>query len=295
MSNPEVKIQDGNEQHEKWWIKYLPVERTGRKLTIHSKKMFWWLAGTVLFVATSQIVLDTNVDVPSRGTISSPDTVSENNFESIPEATISEINGFSGRRSNGGISVRLAGLQVISRPRNLALIPPGSFMEAKLASGASNGLVRAEVSKALSVNGDIVIPEGAFLVGSGSSSEDRLFVRFSQVVFKDGTFGNLNAEACDQSDKIVGLKGSKVGNKALQLTGSLGLGFLGGFSTALQDTKGQQGAVVSEPSLKNALLNGTATTALEESKNMMQDLKNRQPIIEVPQGTSICVMVSGGG
>ncbi len=295
MSNPEVKIQDGNEKHNKWWINYLPVERTGRKLTIHSKKMFWWLAGTVVFVATSQIVLDTNVDVPSRGSISSPDTVLENNFENIPEATISEINGFVGRRSNGGVAVRLAGLQVISRPRNLAQIPPGSFMEAKLMSGASNGLVRAEVTRALSVNGDIVIPQGAFLVGSGSSSEDRLFVRFSQVVFKDGTFGNLNAEACDQSDKIVGLKGSKVGNKALQLTGSLGLGFLGGFSTALQDTKGQQGAVVSEPSLKNALLNGTATTALEESKNMMQDLKNRQPIIEVPQGTPICVMVSGGG
>ncbi len=294
MSNtPEIKLK-GDASQGAWWIELLPVERTGRKYTIHSKRMFWWLVVSVSLLAITNMVLESNTEGPGRSSISTPDSMPDSKLENIPEATTADIAIGVLRASNSKASVKLAGLQVVTRPRDLGKIPPGSMMEAKLVSGASNGLVRAEVSKALYVNGDTMIPEGAFLVGAGSSSEERLFIKFGQVVFKDGTFGNLTAEACDQTDKIVGLKGSLVGNKAIQVAGSLGLGFMGGFSTALQDTQGQQGAVVTQPSLKNALLNGTATAALEESRNMMQDLKNRQPIIEVPQGTTICVMVSGG-
>ena len=88
----------------------------------------------------------------------------------------------------------------------------------------------------------------------------------------------------------MGLKGSKLGSKALSLAGSLGLGFLGGLSDGLQDSEGQQGVLVRQPSLKNALLNATATTALEESQQMMSDLKNNIPVIEVPSGTSFYLL-----
>ncbi len=293
---PEIKIQGEDSNSQGWWVRFLPVVKSGRKLSIHQRRLVIWLAVGVFFVVIVQLVIDNkDAGLSAKSTFVTPDSLSQTTLQNIPAASLSEIQGLVNKqKSTNPNPIKISGMQVISRPRNLSAIPPGSMLEAKLVSGASNGLVRAEVSKSLYVNGDILIPEGAYLVGSGSSTEDRLFVRFTQVVFKDGEFGSINAEACDKTDKIVGLKGSKVGNKALQLTGSLGLGFLGGFSTALQDADGQNGAVVTRPSIKNALLNGTATTALEESRNMMSDLKSRIPIIEVPQGTTICIIASGG-
>lgn len=296
MSNsPTIKMLGSNEAEIQWWIKLLPIERSGRKWVIHRKKMFGWLGGSVVLLATAQIIANTNdIDSQLLSGIHSPDSPTLNGSQIISEAPLlgnqpSTVNKqLAQPRAN-----KLVGLEIISRPRNLSSIPPGSIMEAKLISGASNGMVRAEVSKPLEVNGEVIIPVGSYLVGGGSSSEERLFIRFTQVVFRDGSFGNLVAEACDLSDKIVGLKGSKIGNKSLQLAGSIGLGFLGGFSTALQDREGQQGTSITKASLKNALLNGTANTAFEESKNMMSDLKNRVPVIEVPEGTVICA-ISGG-
>lgn len=74
------------------------------------------------------------------------------------------------------------------------------------------------------------------------------------------------------------------------MTGSIGLGFLGGFSQALQDTHGQQGVAIREPSLKNALLHGTATSALEQSRNLMGEIKDQPNIIEVAKETQICIV-----
>jgi len=196
-------------------------------------------------------------------------------------------------RGTPGQRRRLTGPQVVPRPRNVN-VPPGAIAKARLVSGASNGLVRAELAETVRSNGETLFEEGTVLVGSGSSTEERLLVVFNQAVFRDGTVAPIQAQACDVSDKIVGLKGSKLGNKAVNIAGSIGLGFLGGFSEGLQDTHGQQGAVVRPPTLKNALLNATATTALEQSKNLMSDLKEKRPVIEVPAGQEICVIFGGG-
>lgn len=131
-------------------------------------------------------------------------------------------------------------------------------------------------------------------MGQGSSTEERLYVAFTQAVFRDGSLAAIEAQACDRADKIVGLKGSKLGSKLVNILGSIGLGFVGGFSEGLQETQGQQGVAVRTPSLKNALLNGTATTALEQSKNLMSDLKEQRPIIEVQANEPICVIFGGG-
>lgn len=183
--------------------------------------------------------------------------------------------------------------QVVARPRNVA-IPPGAMVNAVLVSGASNGLVRAELTDSLTQSGETLLEEGAVLVGQGSSTEERLFVSFTQAVFRDGSIAKVEGQACDRSDKIVGLKGSKIGNKLLNIVGSIGLGFVGGFSEGLQESQGQQGVAIRTPSLKNALLNGTATTALEQSKALMSDLKDQKPIIEVQANEPICVIFGGG-
>jgi hypothetical protein len=96
--------------------------------------------------------------------------------------------------------------------------------------------------------------------------------------------------ACDASDKIVGLKGSKISGKALNIAGSIGLGFVGGMTDGLQETHGEQGVQVRPPTIGNALLNATSATALEQSKNLMSDLKDRTPIIEVPEASEFYVL-----
>lgn len=195
----------------------------------------------------------------------------------------------AGSRAN----LKFTAPQVLARPRNIT-VPPGAMVNATLISGASNGLVRAELTETLTQSGENLMEEGTVLVGQGSSTEERLYVSFSQAVFRDGSIANIEGQACDREDKIVGLKGSKVGSKIVNIIGSIGLGFVGGFSEGLQETQGQQGVAVKTPSLKNALLNGTATTALEQSKNLMSDLKERRPIIEVQANEPICVIFGGG-
>ena len=177
--------------------------------------------------------------------------------------------------------------QVLRRPRELSDIPPGSMIKAKLISGASNGLVRAENIEPLMVNGNVFIESGASFLGEGSSTEERLFIRFSNVVFDDGTYGVIDAQAADTSDKTVGLKGSMVGSYAWKMAGSVGLGFLGGLSEGLQDSYGQDGATVQKPSLKNALLKGTSTAALQQSQEFMSSARNETPIQEVDPDTEL--------
>lgn len=196
--------------------------------------------------------------------------------------------------SSGAAKQRFSGLALI--PRSSAHnIPPGTIGQATLVSGASNGPVRATLSAALKWNGDVLLPAGTALVGRGASTEERLFVGFKQAVLKDGTVVGIEAQACDASDQTVGLKGSLVGYRTLKLGAAAGLNFAAGISQGLQDTRGQGGVEVRTPSTKNALLNGASTAALEESRDLMSDLKSKPPIIEVEAGTGICILFAGDG
>lgn len=287
-----VAVLGSEEFGKKLWMKILPVQLEGKKLTLDTKR-FTIMTGIVVgLVAAIQLIMAPTGDAGEKPKVTLAELGTPSGGQEIQHASQSDLKGVANTETKKN-SVKFAGASIIARPIDLTKIPPGSILDAKLITGASNGLVRAEATSSLSSAGELLIPKGSILVGNGNSTDERLFVRFNQVVFKDGAIAALEAHACDKSDKIVGLKGSKVGTKALNIAGSLGLGFLGGFSEALQESEGQQGAVVRKPSIKNALLNGTATTALEQSKNLMSDLKDRTPIIEVDAGTEICVIAAG--
>jgi type IV secretory pathway VirB10-like protein len=292
IDEPRVEAVHDNNEKEQWGKRFF-FTRDGRKSSLDTRKSIYLLAGVFGLFATIQLldprsagsdVSDSNISAPSP--INAP--------ASIDIASIKDSPPPARSTKRSGTPIKYTGPKLVARPRELGNIPPGSMVNAVLASGASNGPVRAELSEALTVNGVTVIESGAVLVGEGTSSEERLFVVFKQVVFRDGTFGTIAAQACDASDRIAGLKGSKIGNKALNIAGSIGLGFVAGMSQGLQDTRGEGGAVVTKPSMKNALLNGTATAAMEQSQDLMSDLKNRKPIIEVSAGTPICVIFGGG-
>lgn len=197
------------------------------------------------------------------------------------------------KKGRQNVVVKLPGLQKIDR-RKAGQIPPGSLVKAVLITGASNGPVRAEITEALRIQGETLIPAGATLLGSGQSSEERLMVRFSQVVFKDGSFENIQAQAADAEDKTVGLRGSRVGKYAMKYATAIGLNFVGGMAEGLQDREvvGQQ--VVTKPTAQNALLNGASKATLEMANETMTDLKNTAPIIQISAGQEIFVIFELG-
>lgn len=197
------------------------------------------------------------------------------------------------RKRPSEIIVKLPGLQKIDR-RKAGQIPPGSLVKAVLITGASNGAVRAETIEALRVQGETLVPAGAILIGSGQSTEERLMIRFTQVVFKDGSFENIQAQAADFEDKTVGLRGSRVGKYAMKYATAIGLNFVGGMAEGLQDREvvGQQ--VITKPTAQNALLNGTSKATLEMANETMTDLKNSAPIIQISAGQEIFVIFELG-
>jgi GTPase involved in cell partitioning and DNA repair len=75
-------------------------------------------------------------------------------------------------------------------------------------------MVKATLSEPLIVDGEIVADKGSVLYGRGNSSEERLYVSFSKLIKKDKTEMKIKAQAFDSKDRILGLKGSKVGDYA---------------------------------------------------------------------------------
>ncbi|MEI8025264.1 MAG: TrbI/VirB10 family protein [Pseudomonadota bacterium] len=193
-----------------------------------------------------------------------------------------------------GMPLKLNGPKLLKRPRDIS-ITPGALAMASLAIGASNGPVKAILTDGLVVNGEELIEPEAVLLGTGQSSEERLFIRFDKVVFKDGSMAAIQADAADSSDKTPGLKGSKAGQYALRLGGSIGLNFISGLSEGLQEKEVQGPAVVNKSTVRNAMLNGTNRAALDQSREMMSSLKNEKPVIEVPEGTSFYVLFGKEG
>lgn len=189
--------------------------------------------------------------------------------------------------------IRYPGLQKIERKR-LSEIPPGSLVKAVLITGASNGLVRAELKESLQIQGETILPEGAILLGVGQSGEERLAIRFTQIVFKDGSFESIQAQAADANDKIAGLNGSRVGSYAAKYAAAIGLNFIGGMAEGLQNREivGQQ--VVTKTDVKNAMLSGTSKATLELASDTMSNMKNKSPVIEVPAGKEILVLFEAG-
>lgn len=190
--------------------------------------------------------------------------------------------------------IRLLGPEIVSRPTKIS-IPPGTMGSAALVSGASDGPVKAQLTQPLMVAGETLLDSGTTLVGTGQSGNERLVIRFSKAVLRSGSVAVIDAQAADNSDKIPGVKGSRVGYRALKLAAGVGLHFAGGLSQGLQDSQEQSGAVVTPPSMKNALLNGAAHASIEEGQQMMNEYRSERPVIEIEAGTQIFVLFSDNG
>lgn len=185
------------------------------------------------------------------------------------------------------------GPQVVKRSQSIK-IPPGTFVRAKFVTGASNGPAKAILLEALSVDGETILEPETVIVGQGSSTDDRLNVQFSKMVFKDGSVQAIHAQGCDVKDQTVGVRGEKVNRYATMLVAGAGLNFVGGMAQGLQQQQiTPYGTSVSSNTMGNAALNGASTAALEQGRAILSDWKQKKSIIQVPSGQEFYVLFDG--
>jgi hypothetical protein len=198
------------------------------------------------------------------------------------------------KRSGSVIPTKFSGPKLIQRSVKIK-VPPGTEAKAILMTGASNGLVKVKLKEDVSVAGENYLAAGTMLIGQGSSTDDRLFVHFTKAVTSDATVSGIEAEIADGVDKTMGLKGSFWSTHGGRIAAGAGLNFIAGATEAMQDTHGEQGAVVAKPTVRNAVLNGTARAALEESNDIASKYKNAPPAVEIRAGTEVAIIFTDNG
>lgn len=293
--NEEIKVAVANDDGHKrrWGLTSLLYRKEGTKQSINSKVaagLFgsFMLAGVGYSIA-SELFKPTPTE--SNGPITFNEQAAPQEKVQIPVGN-SEMYRPAPAKTKTKVAMNYSGLQVVARP-NFGKIPPGTMVKAKFITGASNGPLKAVLAEPLSVNGEDVAPEGTTLVGSGSSGDDRLTVQFSKLVFKDGKSQNIQAQACDTSDQLVGVKGKKVSKYAVMLSTGAALNFLGGVAEGLQENQVQNGVAVKKNDLNNAALNGASKAALDQSQEILSDVKNKKSIIQVESGKEFLVLFEG--
>jgi hypothetical protein len=176
--------------------------------------------------------------------------------------------------------------------RQLSDVPVGTEARATLESGATNGIVKAKLLSAMEVDGEPLLPEGATIFGKGKSSEERLYVEFTKVIFPTGESFSIRGQAFDVEDKILGLKGSLVGTRTKKMGMAIGFGVLGGMTDALQDTSGSSlYGGYQRKSMRDAALTGASKAALDQSQAYMGEMKISPNIIEVKKGTQFYLII----
>lgn len=288
-TTPTVGITTEANSRMKQWGRGLFYYKDGGKRTLANKPMIYTCAGALGAIAIAMLAQDP--PSPAEGKTDSallPPTEIKDGSIVLQSAESATAIAAAGQTESVRTS-RLLAPQVIARPR-LFKVPPGAMVKAVLTSGASNGPVRAEIVESFSFAGETVLSAGTTLLGSGQSNDGRLKISFRQLIARDGTIESVEAQACDASDKIPGLKGSQVGSQAARLGLGMGLNFIGGLSQNLQDTQTVGGVTITAPNLKDALLNGAATAALDQSREVMSDLRNRPPVYEIQSGTPIFIL-----
>ncbi len=288
-----VKLGQDDGHKRRWGLSNILYRQEGRKISINAKVTAWTFGVFILAGSAYSVLAEFFKPTPSESNspIAFNEQVSSKEKIQVPKGN-SEMEK---PRSNGTRprpATSYAGLQVVERP-NFGKIPPGTMVRAKFITGASNGPLKASLLEALNVNNEEIAPEGAILVGIGNSGDDRLTVQFTKLVFRDGKSQNILAQACDLSDQTVGVKGKKVSKYAMLLATGAGLNFLGGVAEGLQETQVQNGVATKKSDLKNAALNGASKAALDQSQEVLSELRNKKSVVQVDSGKEFYILFEG--
>ncbi|MGE4108221.1 MAG: TrbI/VirB10 family protein [Bacteriovoracia bacterium] len=124
-----------------------------------------------------------------------------------------------------------------------------------------------------------------------AGTQGRVSIEIQKIVFQTGKAFPLQGVALD-ADGAFGLAAQVVSGKALALAGSMAASFISGIAAGSQTTTASPfGFSQTQPTGRNAVLQGVAQTAADQSKRMIEEATQEKPILIVEAGTNVSVMV----
>lgn len=293
MTEPEI-----SESHRSWRAKSWLMITEGRKAKVSNRllQITIWIIGLLVLILQGSSVFKPSIKksaemifVPSdlrppSTSVYVPKVMDRNKDLQDEKEKAREI-----------VASRLRGAPAIERIQAINLnihqgVPAGSEVLVTLVSGGTNGMVKASLTEPLRVDGDVILPARTVLMGSGTSTEDRLFMEFSKAILPDKSAMRIKALAYDQGDRIIGVKGKKISDYAFKLATSSGLIFLGGMADGMREEVNLGMGERRKPSVRDAALSGVATATSEVGKDMLEKMKSSDNRVEVAHSTSVLVI-----
>ncbi len=268
---------------------YFELKKDGLKAS-SAKRVFWFLATLVLLATiTPQLVSERNRQELAE------EIRAQERPDSNPQMQIPSIQNESPNSSRGrGDYGSLRGKKPVTKIKSIDLRamtepPPGAEVTAILVSGGANGTVKVKTTQDLVLNDESYAQAGSLLIGTGSSTDRRLYVTFNRIVSPEGKTKNIFAQAYDFKDRIRGLKGKKVSDQIFKIATSSALIFLSGLSESMQESQGTGVLAGQRKSLRDAALGGVAQASSEHGKRMLDEMNNDSQI-EVQKETELVVI-----
>jgi hypothetical protein len=160
------------------------------------------------------------------------------------------------------------------------------FLLNRVLSSDADAPVIVQFEKDVLWDNSLLIPRDTKAIGQGVLDETskRLRTRFQILVFPDGTKHRFSALAL-MPDGTFGIPGD-FHSGVLEKNAGRALGtFVSGMAEGLKDrTNGPFGLYQEPGTLKNSLLNGVATTSIDQAKESADDIRNVRTYLEIPEG-----------
>lgn len=181
-------------------------------------------------------------------------------------------------------------------------IPSGTNFIGKLLDGidsrAQSSTARVTLPYGVSHPKGGSIPKNSVLLGQVNSGEgEKIFIRFSRVVFPSGEEFKIDAQALSSSDYSPGIIGQVHSNADLRLMGSMALTVV----SAAADVLTQRSMVnvggmpmgiginQTEATTKNAVLQGVSQLSKEEAQRKMQSAQSAESYVTASSDSDLIV------
>jgi hypothetical protein len=124
-----------------------------------------------------------------------------------------------------------------------------------------------------------------------SGTAGRISIEVSRLVLRNGSSLALKASTLDASGGF-GLEAQVFSSKALAVGGALASSFISGLAAGSQTQMTSPfGVVQTEATGRNAILQGVAQTAADQSKRFIEEATSEKPILVVEPGTPVSILV----
>ncbi len=124
-----------------------------------------------------------------------------------------------------------------------------------------------------------------------AGTSGRLTIEVNRMLLRNGRSVSLQATALDQ-DGAFGLEAQVFSSKSLAIGGAMASSFISGVAASQQtETTNAFGFIQQQPTGRNAMLQGLAQTAADQSKRLIGEATAEKPILVVETRTPVTILI----